>query len=195
MGHFRSFRNLKPKFSPRAFARLSRTFRSRFPPHAARYGSYLRFICVSEAEAWTCESSDCPLHPHGTIDTPKRDKSHLCHNDVSTQCCMVQLHGPQTSNEQNPQRRSAVCRIPCSVVGWVGVCPSSDRARACSSSASGRESARGGRIALQRLRVITRMLFVVVVSTSSLDGGGIGMPSGVFCQFSVLISLVIRWSP
>ena len=27
---------------------------------AARFGSYLRSICLSEAEAWTCESSGCP---------------------------------------------------------------------------------------------------------------------------------------
>ena len=50
----------------------------------ARFGSYLRSICVSEAEAWTCESSDCPLHPHGTIGTHECNRSHLCHNNVST---------------------------------------------------------------------------------------------------------------
>ena len=37
---------------------------------AARFGSYLRSICLSEAEAWTCKSSGCPQHPHGTIGTP-----------------------------------------------------------------------------------------------------------------------------
>ena len=37
---------------------------------AARFGSYLRSICLSEAEAWTCKSSGCPQHLHGTIGTP-----------------------------------------------------------------------------------------------------------------------------
>ena len=39
-------------------------------PHVCRFGSYLRSICLSEAEAWTCKSSGCPQHPHGTIGTP-----------------------------------------------------------------------------------------------------------------------------
>ena len=86
VGHFRSFRSLKPKFLPRAFARLSHAFRSRFAAHTARFGSYLCSICISEAEAWTCESSDCPLQPHGTTCTPERGRSHLCHDDVSTRC-------------------------------------------------------------------------------------------------------------
>ena len=120
VGHFRSFRNLKPKFSPRAFAHLSRTFRSRFPPHAARYGSYLRFICVSEAEAWTCESSDCPLHPHGTIDTPKRDRSHLCHNDVSTQCCMDRRPAMRTTETLKVRPSNELLRLSeCDLCGVV----------------------------------------------------------------------------
>ena len=77
-----------------AFAVLSRNFASALShafAHAfahtfaarARFGAYLRSICVSEAEAWTYESSDCSLHPHGTIGSPEHDRSHLCHNNVS----------------------------------------------------------------------------------------------------------------
>ena len=62
-------------------ARLSRAFAHALSHalvvFAARFGSYLRSICVSEAEAWTCESSDCPLHLHCTIGTPELDRYHL----------------------------------------------------------------------------------------------------------------------
>ena len=71
-GCFRSFRNFKPKFLQRAFARFRARFRAHTKTNAARarFGAYFRSICVSEAEAWTYESSDCFLHPHGTIGSP-----------------------------------------------------------------------------------------------------------------------------
>ena len=89
-GCFRSFRIFRPKFCQRAFARfrtLSHAFaRTHFhcttaARRRAGFGAYLRSICVSEAEAWTYESSDCSLHPHGTIGSPECDRSHQsCEN-------------------------------------------------------------------------------------------------------------------
>eukprot|EP00966_Prymnesium_polylepis_P014168 327033-Prymnesium_polylepis.1 len=64
MGHFRSFRH-PPKAKVATFAAFAALFRAKSSPRAyatafadfressARFGSYLRSTCASDAEAWT----------------------------------------------------------------------------------------------------------------------------------------------
>ena len=61
-GHFRSFRSFRARCLSRAFATAFADFRE----PSARFGSYLRSTCASEAEAWTSGNQGCPL----AIDCP-----------------------------------------------------------------------------------------------------------------------------
>jgi hypothetical protein len=65
-GHFRSFRSFRARCLSLAFARFRHGLFADFREPSARFGSYLRSTCASEAEAWTSGNQGCLL----AIDCP-----------------------------------------------------------------------------------------------------------------------------